>query len=337
MESQALDDRAIKCELTVLCMNYLTLKCFRKGLRDQQIQVAIQNAEYAFQDYAVSEWHEHLQSILDGKNSTLFKDPVHGEYYRNKISQALRRFKKTYKSGLAIPNDEQTRQLLDPSIPRGECQAFQAYGFADDAYQALVDIWTHVHRHQKLPGKERYKISIKELGDAVEKIRNKLESLSQCSTADSDMGKMLTEKYGKKIFKCDRIRCDWFYEGFDEKEQRDRHLRHHDRPFLCPIEGCTLVLFGFSNNKDKEKHVKNYHSEELALPAQFRQLARETVKDAKFQCNICDRTFTRLANLEGHKNGLHFGRRPYACTTCGKAFSRANDRRRHEKIHVRRV
>ncbi|KAH8911516.1 hypothetical protein BR93DRAFT_975495 [Coniochaeta sp. PMI_546] len=332
VESQSLDVRAIECDLAVLCMNYLTLRCFRKGLKDQEIQVAIQNAEYAFQDYAVSKWNEHLQSILDSKNSTLFNDPVKGALYQYKISQTLRRFKETFKSGLAIPNDEQTRQLLDPEIPRGDCQAFQGYEF----YQVLVDIWTHVHRHQKLPAKDRNKISIKELGDAIEKIRNKLEGLSEGSTPESDMGRMLTDRYGKKIFKCDRVRCVYFHEGFDEKEQRDRHLPRHDRPFLCPIEGCSLVPFGFSTNKDKEKHVKNYHSEELELPAQFRQLGREVPKDAKFQCDLCPKAFTRLANLEGHKNS-HLGRRPYACTTCGKAFARANDRRRHEKKHVRRV
>lgn len=332
VESQSLDVRAIECDLAVLCMNYLTLRCFRKGLKDQEIQVAIQNAEYAFQDYAVSKWNEHLQSILDSKNSTLFNDPVKGALYQYKISQTLRRFKETFKSGLAIPNDEQTRQLLDPEIPRGDCQAFQGYDF----YQVLVDIWTHVHRHQKLPAKDRNKISIKELGDAIEKIRNKLEGLSEGSTPESDMGRMLTDRYGTKIFKCDRVRCVYFHEGFDEKEQRDRHLPRHDRPFLCPIEGCSLVPFGFSTNKDKEKHVKNYHSEELELPAQFRQLGREVPKDAKFQCDLCPKAFTRLANLEGHKNS-HLGRRPYACTTCGKAFARANDRRRHEKKHVRRV
>jgi hypothetical protein len=313
-------------------MSYLTLKCFRKGLKDQEVQVAIQNAEYAFQDYAISKWNEHLQSILDSKNMSLFCDPIKGRRYQYEISQALQRFKETYRTGLAIPNDEQTQQLLDPEIPRAECQAFQPYDF----YQVLVDIWTHVHRHQKLPPKERNKVSIKELSDAMDKIRARLEGLSEGSTPETDMGKMLSDRYGNKLFKCDRVRCVYFHEGFDDKGLRDKHLLRHDRPFPCPVDGCTLVPFGFSTNKDKEKHVKNYHSEELELPPQFRKLGLEAPKDARFQCDLCPKTFTRLANLEGHKNS-HLGRRPYACTTCGKAFARMNDRRRHEKLHVRRV
>lgn len=314
-------------------MNYLTLKCFRKGLKDQEIQVNIQNAEYAFQDYAVSKWNEHLQSILGDNNATLFSDPIKGSRYRYKLALTLRRFQETYKSGLAIPNDDITRLYIDREKLQAECAAYRAYDF----FQLLVDIWTHVHRHQKFAGtKERNKISIKELGEAIDKIRGKLEGLSEASTPESDMGKMLVEQYGSKMFKCDRVRCVYFHEGFGEKEPRDRHLPRHDRPFLCPIEGCTLVPFGFSTNKDKEKHVKNYHSEELELPAQFRRLGVEHPKDARFQCDLCPKTFTRLANLEGHKNS-HLGRRPYACTTCGKAFARTNDRRRHEKLHVRRV
>ncbi|KAB5535360.1 hypothetical protein GE09DRAFT_358884 [Coniochaeta sp. 2T2.1] len=339
IENQSLDVRAIECDLAILCMNYLTLRCFRKGLKDREIHMAIQNNEYGFQDYAVSKWNEHLQSILDSTNSTLFSDPVKGLIYQWKISQTLRRFKDTYKTGLAIPDDEQTRLLLDPEVPRAECLAFQVYAF----YPLLVEIWTHVHRHQKLPAKERNKISIKELGESIKDIRSKLEALaSSASTntseqSNTDMSQVLTILYGAKLYKCDRVRCVYFHEGFDEKEPRDRHLPRHDRPFECPVEGCTLVPFGFSTNKDKEKHVKNYHSEELDLPPQFRRLGLEPPKDhAKFQCDLCDKAFTRLANLEGHKNS-HLGRRPYACTTCGKAFARANDRRRHEKRHVRRV
>ena len=314
IKDQALDVRAIECELMVLCMNYLTLKCFRKGRKDQEIQVAIQNAEYAFLDYAASKWVEHLQSILEDVNSTLFSDEEKGPTYQYKISQTLRRFKETFRAGLTIPNNDITQQSLDLGVPRGECRAFQSYGF----YEDLVDIWTHVHWHQKFgPIKERHKIIIKELGDAVEKIRGRLEGQSEACTPDSDMGNMLAERYGTNVFKCDRVRCVYFHEGFDSKERRDKHLLRHDRPFLCPIEGCTLVPFGFSTNKDKEKHVKNYHSEELELPIQFRRLGIEMPKDARFQCDLCPKTFTRLANLEGHKNS-HLGRRPYACTTCGR-------------------
>jgi uncharacterized Zn-finger protein len=32
----------------------------------------------------------------------------------------------------------------------------------------------------------------------------------------------------------------------------------------------------------------------------------------------------------------HFGDRPYACSSCGKAFTRLNDCRRHEKIHEKK-
>ena len=96
-----------------------------------------------------------------------------------------------------------------------------------------------------------------------------------------------------------------------------------------------MVRFGFSTNKDREKHVKMYHPDEAAASG-FVQLPRELVEDARFSCQDCGKTFTRKANRDAHVRS-HYGERPYECPSCERAFTRVNDLRRHERNkHVRR-
>lgn len=51
-----------------------------------------------------------------------------------------------------------------------------------------------------------------------------------------------------------------------------------------------------------------------------------------FECDLCDKKFTRAYNLRSHKR-THTNERPYACSVCDKAFARQHDRKRHEALH----
>jgi hypothetical protein len=53
---------------------------------------------------------------------------------------------------------------------------------------------------------------------------------------------------------------------------------------------------------------------------------------ATFQCNLCEKKFTRAYNLRSHLR-THTDERPFVCTVCGKAFARQHDRKRHEGLH----
>jgi hypothetical protein len=227
-----------------------------------------------------------------------------------------------YRRDLAVPNDDME------SIPRAreECKAFASCDFYDN----LVNIWAHFSNHQKGLLKEVNKVSLPKLETAWQKIRATLEAFS------TGQERGLEDLYGDRIFKCDRLTCDYFYEGFETKDGRDAHLQRHDRPYLCPMPDCSVVAFGFSTNKDREKHIKIYHPDDSSAPT-FIQLPREFSEDPKFPCPLCSQNFTRKANRDAHVRS-HYGDRPFVCSVCpNKAFVRKNDLRRHDKdIHTRR-
>ena len=210
-----------------------------------------------------------------------------------------------------------------------ECSEFRGHDF----YPDLIVIWKHIHVRQGCDSKQRNKVGIATLETALKENRKKLEELALSET--SEAANVLEERYGSHVFKCDRLLCDWFYEGFSNADARDNHLRRHDRPFKCPVQDCSVVRFGFSTNKDREKHVKMYHPDEAAA-AGFVQLPREYIEDARFSCPDCGKFFTRKANRDAHVRS-HYGERPFECPSCERAFTRVNDLRRHERNkHVRR-
>ncbi|KAI0555112.1 hypothetical protein F4679DRAFT_522273 [Xylaria curta] len=314
IDTEHLDMKSIECEFTTQCLRYLSSSCFRNDVSDDQRKLFILQGYYSFQDYALANSAYHIDALVKaGPNLPMG--------YLSDLSQALAEFALVYHGELPIPADAEDRA----ERAREECRDFIGYDF----YEKLVIIWTHFSHQQAAHFKERNKVSLPSLKTSLEQSRAMLESLPS--------QQVLEDLYGECLFKCDRLTCAYFYEGFDCKEARDNHLRRHDRPYPCPVQGCSVVSFGFSTNKDREKHIRMYHPDE-ASGSTFVQLPRELVQDARFPCPDCKRTFTRKANRDAHVRS-HYDERPFVCDICpNKAFVRSNDLRRHvRQIHSRRI
>ncbi|KAH7032709.1 uncharacterized protein B0I36DRAFT_99861 [Microdochium trichocladiopsis] len=346
LQGENLDERVVECELAIACLQYLGGSCFRPGDDPKQLDKFVEDKFYAFQDYAASKWDHHLGVVL--KNGTgIFEDPVRGGSFQIKLSRAATAFTTAFAKSLE-PRDhsgskrsaisEPERQAEDArQKAESDCQAFRCYSF----YDAMVVIRTHLHFHEATSdAKQRNKISLHDLEGSIQKIRGRMESTWLALAEGGEEEAQFQEYYGLNVFKCDRIACDYFYQGFENQELRDAHTKRHERPFLCPVAGCNLVAFGFSTNKDREKHVRSYHPDDPAntgfgpVP---RDLTPASKDNARFNCPHCGKNFTRKAIREDHINA-HFGQRPHQCSLCDKAFTRANDLRRHmTQKHSRRI
>lgn len=72
---------------------------------------------------------------------------------------------------------------------------------------------------------------------------------------------------GKQRYKCSKSRCLRFSEGFESKEERDRHVTQHSAPFTCSIESCPRGKVGFIARADLDQHTRKEHTSKANKPA----------------------------------------------------------------------
>ena len=215
-------------------------------------------------------------------------------------------------------------------IPKSEkaCQAYED----TELYDNLRAIWSHIYRHDVSGFESRNEVSIKALAEALKRNRKFLENPP--AVLAREQKEKLKEFYGQKPYKCRKITCIYFYEGFKDSKSRDKHINRHDRPFPCEDDNCLYAESGFGSNKELESHYRSYHPELSKLATSFKSTLKKAVV-SKWNCAICDKNFTRHFHLKNHIKS-HNGERPHACPECGKAFTRLNDCKRHQKLHERR-
>lgn len=304
-----------------MCLRYLLWDCFREDVITQDLeQLIIVDKQVVLQDYVVAKWSSHISFVKDLQGH-IDPDDI------KQFADAVERFTLFYSE---LDDEEPAAQdRIDCSILKGHT-----------CHEDLALVWTHIRKHESKNIKLRNLISVKSLAKAVLRNRKYMEDLVMTTAKKKVFDKnanAMTGTYGVDIFKCSKINCYWFYAGFDSANTRDKHEKRHDRPYTCTIEGCTKQEVGFFTSQEQEQHRRKFHPEASDLSTIFTTM-RATPTEAKFACPnlLCDKRFTRKAALDAHLFN-HAGERPYACSICGKEFTRANDCRRHEKIHSKRA
>ncbi|KAK1597108.1 uncharacterized protein LY79DRAFT_508159 [Colletotrichum navitas] len=364
VDTEHINAELVQCDLATICLRYLSLRCFAaEDYTEAERLEHIPLGYFSFQDYAVSQWYSHVASVITSCKAVFLPPPPppppsssssccstsfassHNVQYQNphntlvfdaaaeqtqrddharEFASALARFAAAYDADL------RPHSPPHPSLPLDDLAAYASLPF----YPALFRVWNHIYAHQTSPIDERNRIGLPRLEAAVQLHRDAIEKDFRPTSRAGGGADTMEQYYGPNIFKCQRLLCRFFHQGFDARRDREAHLSRHERPYRCPVDTCGFAPVGFSSNKDRERHVRNYHPELSDAPSAFLQLSRR-VETARFRCKMCPKTFTRNINLKGHERS-HFGERPYACPNCGKAFARLNDCRRHERIHARK-
>ena len=107
-----------------------------------------------------------------------------------------------------------------------------------------------------------------------------MEKLSPQVFGDSPL---LTEAYGKSLYKCPFVQCPRFHRGFASCNLRDEHLRSHKRAYKCTVEGCDYLEIGFPTSVDLTRHKQLCHcelTEDFTFPSVKRASLSQTLKDA---------------------------------------------------------
>ncbi|KAL7942558.1 hypothetical protein V8C42DRAFT_331337 [Trichoderma barbatum] len=325
IQNQYIDEQAVHCELAVLCLRYLCLISSSRHYRENERREKVKLGWFSFQDYACSQWHSHISTVIS-KCSDLFHHTNHGQSYRDMFGSALQEFMSQNGDGLTKDLHRDFRNQMPTELARFSDLTF---------YQNLCTLWNHIYSHQKNTFDIRNTVGIPGIENAMLENRKTLENNFTAASVTC-VKDTIADYYGPNLFKCRRLLCNFFYVGYDKKEDREAHNNRHDRPYQCSLR-CNAAPIGFSKKKDLERHMRSYHPGLNNEPSAFKFIHPKT-STREFPCTICSKKFTRKITQIGHERS-HFGERPAKCTymNCDKAFARKSDRNRHEKIHSRRV
>jgi hypothetical protein len=97
------------------------------------------------------------------------------------------------------------------------------------------------------------------LYNTLRKVRLTIENLAMEPSAQNEIELF----YGITVFKCPRLYCKWFYEGFGSASKRDEHVAKHERAYYCPYIGCTHATLGCKTEGELENHFQTYHKPSL--------------------------------------------------------------------------
>jgi Zinc finger, C2H2 type len=311
----------VECNLTSLCLQYLTFECFDQEINEEKLLDFASKGYFAFQDYAIANWSRHFCAMVEAGQHLLTADPDTMEAVEE-LKISLHDFGNNYE-------EDVFREEVAESSEKA-CEAFQQSSF----YPCLRSVLSHVYRHQERGFDARNEVSLKVLSETLARNRTLLEDLTSSANGSFRRQKDLDSFYGDKRYKCPKLICFYFHEGFKDAKSRDLHINRHNRPFQCTFPDCSYTEFGYRSSKDLEKHMKSFHPTTSDQTVTFAAVNTKPAR-TQWQCHMCDKRFTRGFHLRNHIRS-HNAERPFACSECGKAFTRANDCKRHEKIHARR-
>ncbi|KAG8533005.1 uncharacterized protein KY384_001787 [Bacidia gigantensis] len=323
----------VEFDLAIRCCVYLSMPEFWTSNCDSNIAEAIVKGTYAFTDYAICFWVLHLEAALsdfdEEKTDRLLEV---AECIGAFLDVHYQSSDKTYVISDTL--SEHMKLLRDQPFYGTICQAI-----------AVAKSWL------RPSAKEPSNNDVLRLPGSLTQIRAVHQQLISSSSTPTDNKEQIYQHNGPKSFKCPRMNCQFFHQGFLTYEQREQHISKHERSFICVREGCFYKIIGFTTAKDLEKHVSEYHG----VPVQEREVKfpedapPKVVKPTEpqsrrvhqrlprkrptsFDCHLCSNKYTRAYNLKSHLR-THTNERPFVCRMCQKGFARDHDCKRHEELH----
>ena len=165
-----------------------------------------------------------------------------------------------------------------------------------------------------------------------------------------------------------KIRCELCTKSFTRQDSLEAHIKaaHSKlRPYVCTHDGCNKAYsnssqllqhsrlhtggkpyqcgycdksFAFAN--EHKDHIRNMHTNSTSHKCSYchktysseEELSLHKTKEHRVECEVCNKTFSRLAYLEVHIK-VHEGDGKFNCSTCFKSFDNESNYRQHIKIH----
>ncbi|KAI0438618.1 hypothetical protein F4803DRAFT_534503 [Xylaria telfairii] len=301
--------------LAIVSIGYLTLPQLDEDA-GESVYTNLVNGTYSFYDYASACWAMHLQEAV----SALKPD--------TELTQLL----ESLETFIDVHWSPKHKPLQDLKKVTSSLESISTSKTFDKIVHAVGWAKRQSSKHGQGPSPDE----ALDLWEVTERVRSILEDAHPSREEEEK----LRGFYGPCWFKCPRVNCLRYYEGFGTFEQRQHHLNKHDRPFLCYVAGCHMEVFGYATGNELKQHLLKYHgigSFDDMSDGEFpdppkRKAVTAAKSEAKYKCTECGKDFTRNHNLKNHLRS-HKGLKPYECKVCNEKFTRKSDCDRHERGH----
>ncbi|KAI0898910.1 putative zinc finger protein [Annulohypoxylon nitens] len=233
IEEEKIDPAAEELKIAALCIDYLNLPAFIEPPTEDKVL----NGFYALMDYAVLNWLLHLEA------GTATRNESHEELMQE-VAASLGSFIENHwispSSNLALARRHSEKLEFFKSFPY---------------YDKLEPTVASTKRQLRDFGKMKKEEFALDLFEAVGEVRKVLEGMASGANRD-----LIEEKYGFEFFKCPRFSCSLFTKGFTSFEERENHIKKHERPFRCSEENCVMNAYGFASASERDKHMGETHT-----------------------------------------------------------------------------
>ncbi|KAL0253341.1 hypothetical protein SLS55_010317 [Diplodia seriata] len=239
LERNVIDGPEEELKLLCHCLSYLQLPAFDQHLEEKDAGRCILSGHYAFMDYALPSWTFHLINLLQ-----------HGQLEHNGVQELADSLRAFFKGHHTTAND---RSIEDKAVKK------MISPFKNESF--LGQLAESIRLAQDLSFDEAYEKTLPNSSDylvpQVILVRNIIEDF----TLNSGMRYQLQEIHGSKLFKCPKLRCRYFSQGFVDAQERDNHVNEHERPYCCSYSGCVVALLGYPTEQQLQRHEAEAHHE----------------------------------------------------------------------------
>ncbi|XTI89154.1 hypothetical protein V2W45_1469393 [Cenococcum geophilum] len=231
---------SLELDLTRLCLGYLSLRCFNDCLTDEEMKDFVLSGWYSFLTYAALHWADHLEHWIENCGDAQAV---------KKVEQQIQGFLQKYWSKV-------NPQIVTSKNIR---QKFKLLEESDIFDGLLTAIWVWKKQCTSFGPPSAVPEQL-ELLEHIMRPRRILEQVVDSAAGNAGLQLKLSTYYGPKPYKCPRLSCNFFTEGFEKRSLRDLHIKKHDRRFTCTYPSCPYGILGVKTKSELDKHTASHYS-----------------------------------------------------------------------------
>lgn len=261
--------------LSSLCLGYLSLPCFDNGITESATRQFAITGHYIFTEYAIAHWADHLLEAARPNGSTDLKT----------MQAVVESFLQAHCKSTPYKHISTFRKATESSVYDE---------FRGNLSQFIIETLEEL-----------------DLQAVLQQIRSIIEIMSASRQTRMTLEKM----YGPNLYKCTRIDCTQFFDGYPELKDRERHHRYHERKFYCTFEGCMRAQTGsgFADANQLNEHVTRFHDPFAVIAYSLLENTKDDISQAIETSNVvslkrlCEREFPIGKRLISDSPSLYSG------------------------------